>query len=150
MHNIHTYNPILMRHINSFVSDRNWQGLEWYFAGLSNSEFRTACNMMADDVAPLLQEPDYWDCFRQLFCSNSKAWLVTMLKAGVRLYANGNLLFQGKVFNEICRIIVNEGRKIDERKLLQNILPVLKTPEEIEIVIQSLHLDEEPAARYLM
>ena len=28
MHNTHSYNPVLMRYINSYVKDRNWDGLE--------------------------------------------------------------------------------------------------------------------------
>lgn len=149
MHNTHSYNPVLMRYINSYVKDRNWDGLEHYFSCLSNSEFRTACNMMADDVAPLLQEPDYWDCFRVLYYSNPKAWLVTMLKAGIKKYADGSLHFCGLVFEEICHTIVTESKIIDERKLLQNIFPVLRTPEEVEAVVDYFQLDDELAARYL-
>jgi len=150
MHNLHTYNLVLLRHIKSYVAVGDWDGLIRFFSKLSNSEFRTACNMMATEVAPQLADDDYWHCFRMLFADNPKAWLVTMLKAGLKKYAAGSFLFQGPVLEGMCHVISQEGRRIDERKLLQHILPVLKTPDEVELLLKYLQLDDEPAARYLI
>ena len=150
MHNLHTYNLVLLRHIKSYVAVGDWDGLIRFFSKLSNSEFRTACNMMATEVAPQLADDDYWNCFRMLFADNPKAWLVTMLKAGLKKYAASSFLFQGPVLEGMCHMISQEGRRIDERKLLQHILPVLKTPDEVELLLKYLQLDDEPAARYLI
>ena len=150
MHNLHTYNLVLLRHIKSYVAVGDWDGLIRFFSKLSNSEVRTACNMMATEVAPQLADDDYWNCFRMLFADNPKAWLVTMLKAGLKKYAASSFLFQGPVLEGMCHMISQEGRRIDERKLLQHILPVLKTPDEVELLLKYLQLDDEPAARYLI
>ena len=149
MHNLHSFNPAVMRNITSFAREKNWQGLASYFSGLSNTDFRTACNMMANDLMPQWEENDYWDCFMVLFNSNPKAWLVTMLKAAVKKYNEGTLSFSGDTFKRLCRSIRQENRKIDESKLLRNILPILKMPEEIETIFSFLQLEDKTAARYL-
>ena len=150
MHNLHLFNPAVNRNIGLYAKNKNWQGLENYFSGLSNTDFRTACNMMSADIMPQWEETDYWDCFMVLFNSNAKAWLVTMLKAAVKKYNDGSLSFNGDTFKQLCRIIREEKRKIDERKLLQNVLPILKTPEEIETIFLFLQLEDKTAARYLV
>jgi hypothetical protein len=59
MHNLHLFNPAVNRNISLYAKNRNWQGLENYFSGLSNTDFRTACNMMSADIMPQWEEADY-------------------------------------------------------------------------------------------
>lgn len=150
MHTLHAYNPAVMRNIKLYVLNCNWEGLCQYFKNLSNSEFRTACNMMAENVLMGMTESDYWACFRVLFMDNPKAWLVTLLKAALKRYRMDSLHFETQAFEEICVWIHREERKIDERKMLQNILSELRTPEEIENILSLLQLTDEQCVRYLI
>lgn len=152
MHNLHAYNPTLEKNVIAFIQGKDWEGLSEFFSKLSHSEFRTLGKMMSDTILPRLDENDYWDVFDFLFESHPKAWLVTLLKAAVKLYGNNQLHFDQERFKAVCCKTVQENRLIDERKILQTVLPVLKTPQEVSSVFQFLLLDGEAdkCIRYLL
>ena len=150
MHSQHTYSPVIMRNIRSYIQDLNFEALNAYFQGLSNSEFRTAGKMMSDNVLPQLDAEVYWQCFEVLYRQSPKAWLVTLLKAAVALYARNKLTFEGEIWNNVCTTIADENRLIDERKLLQYVLPCLRTPAEVKNVLEVLLLSDEKGIKYLV
>ncbi|MBP3773986.1 MAG: hypothetical protein ILA34_01395 [Bacteroidaceae bacterium] len=146
MHTTHQYNSSLARRMQPFIEKNDWQGLVQCLDRMTHSEFRTAGLMLSQNILPALDEERFWACFQVLYGTSPKAWLVTLLKSAVDMYADGRLQFGGAVFDGMCALIVDEERKIDEHKLLQMLLPVLKTPQEVVQLLAQLHLDDSQRA----
>lgn len=141
MHNDHSYNYSILNALSQYVKETNWNGMCKYLEGLSHSQFRTAGNLLGTDILPLLRADDFWTCFTVLFASSPKAWLVTLLKAAVKSYNNKTLYFEGECFRKICRCITENEQKIDKNKILQAILPILRTPQEVDTLFHYFAMD---------
>lgn len=151
MHNLHAYHPVLEKKTMAYLQNKDWEGLSEYLSKLSHSEFRTLGKMMPQYILPKFEEQDYWDIFDFLFESNPKAWLITLLKAAITLYLQGKLHFDGSRFQAVCNKIAEEQREIDKSKLLQAVLPVLKTPQEVSDTFVYLRMDDDDKCiKYLL
>lgn len=136
------YNPLISNKLKYFVQTKSWNDLILFLSKLSHSGFRTACNIFSEEVLTTLSSSDYWECFWAIVKTNTKAFLQTFLKAAVNNYKNGTLsLFDPNL--QLFGKWVTEGNTIiDEKKVLQAFLPILKTTREIEFLFRTFHVED--------
>ncbi|MBP5381375.1 MAG: hypothetical protein J6Y39_06590, partial [Bacteroidaceae bacterium] len=129
--------------LQSFVAQRDWQGIVVYIGTLSNAQFRTAGYILGERIVGELAEKDAWALILELVRYDAKAFLVTMLKA------------ISKKFNEKVYRLHSEGAKaffdcvkgnaLDTQKTLLNLLPVMESPEDIQWLFRRLEVEEGEA-----
>ncbi len=137
------YNPAILKRLQVIAGQGDWQGLSSYLTGLSNAQFRTAGYMLGERIVPSLQEADAWAMIQHLTSLNSKAFLVTMLKAvvegikGERLHLHSNG----------CKAFLDgiKGNRIDVSKTLQVLLPEMSRPEDVVWLFRKLGVDDGEA-----
>ena len=134
------YNPAIAQRLQTLAAQRQWQGFLVYLDNLSNAQFRTAGYIIGERLLPTLPERETWQLSHTLIAHNSKAFLVTLLKA------IGQGLSQGKLHlrSEECRRLMKHlsANSIDVQKTLQQLLPVLKRPEEVQWLLRHLAVEE--------
>lgn len=133
------YNPAIGRNLQVIVGERDWLGLLSYLGTLSNAQFRTAGYMLGEQFAPHLSEADLWQLISHLVRYNSRAFLVTMTKAV------GNRLAEGSVSLSSDEAVAYwsqlKGNETDVQKTLQQLLPVIKEPDDIEWLLAQLGVE---------
>ena len=154
------YNPAIGISLQAIVGNRDWLGLLSYLDTLSNAQFRTAGYMLGEQFAPLLSEEDFWKMSSELVLYNSRAFLVTMTKAARMRLSDGTLHLHTDgvaAFGKQLR-----GNETDVKKTLQQLLPVIKAPNDIEWLMNQLGVEngrerakhllrvETPAAAFVL
>lgn len=128
---IKRYNPVLKNRLSVLAKKSDAQGMLSMLRSLSVSDFRTAGYLLAEEVLPMLSGEDYWTFFSVIVPSDAKAFLGTFLKAAPKLYREGRLTVDAErlsLFAETCS-------DIDKSKVVTAFLPLLRTPEEVALVI---------------
>lgn len=128
------YNPAIAVRLRTIVDGRQWSVLLDYLSGLSNAQFRTAGYMLGEKFMPMLGYEDFWQLAEILVQSNSKAFLVTVLKSWV----SRNEPFVPSVHSCAAFFLSLQGRDEDVRKTLTIMLPTLTTPDQVEWLISAL------------
>ena len=143
------YNPAISRCLQTYAASRDWQGLLVYLQGCSNAQFRTAGYMLAERILPSLAEPDVWELTSTLVSYNSRAFLVTLLKAiAVRLSDDTLQLHSEGCCNFLHQVASNP---LDVQKTLLQLLPVIASPHDIQWLFRQVGIEEgEPQVPYLM
>ncbi len=147
MLNVRTHNPALRSRLAAFITQGDAEGLLACLGGLSNMEFRTAGFLLAEDLLPALAAEgedatqEFWKCFAVIVPSRPKAYLGTFLKAAASLYAKGSLHIDDERFAAFAE---TQATPIDRRKMLETLLPIVRTVEEID---RLLHLLVEEDAK---
>lgn len=97
-----------------------------YLDSLSHAQFRTAGYMLGEQFMPRMEAEDFWQVLTLLYKYNSKAFLVTGLKA-VTLRVGE---MQRSEAEDLWKLL--SVNKIDATKALQTLLPAL--PDDVELV----------------
>ena len=129
------YDAVICRKLQAFASDADWQGMLAYLRGLSNSAFRTASYVLAEQILPSLEADKYWKCFHTVALTDTKAFLMTFLKAALQKYHAQTIDFENCHFVDFARITAGDNVSLDRQKTLKAILPVLRTPGEVQGVL---------------
>ena len=119
------YHPLVANRLRMLLAARDWQAIPLYLDTLSNAQFRTAGYMLGEMLMPELPEDDFWTLAQTLVSYNSKAFLVTLLKS----VGQRDFDVESKGFVKFCKSI--KHNQIDTQKLLLNLLPILRHPNEI-------------------
>lgn len=142
MTNQHHYNPVISNKLNGYVRAKNWTEILNYLSNLSHSQFRTACNILSEEVLTALDTSTYWECFGAVVKTNTKAFLQTFLKAGVNNYCKNRLTICDAHLEAFGKWVCEGKTIVDERKVLQAFLPILKTTEEIEFLFKTFQIED--------
>ena len=144
------YNPVIFSRLQSYARSEDWQGMLAYLHGLSHSAFRTAGYVLAEKVLPALDADNYWACFHHVALTDTKAFLMTFLKAALQKYGNGGFGFADNRFLDFAHSTASQAVSLDRHKSLKAILPVLHTPAEVEGLLSAFCNDNsERKANYL-
>ncbi|MBO4592657.1 MAG: hypothetical protein J5678_00480 [Bacteroidaceae bacterium] len=130
------YSPVIFRSLSLYAQHCDWQGMNTYLSGLSNSGFRTASYVLADHVLPRIDADSYWACFTSVALTDRKAFLGTFLKAAKAKYADHSLDFSNLLFVAFAQSTANDEVSIDRQKTLKALLPILRTPTEVQDMLQ--------------
>lgn len=150
MINVRRHNPQLRSRLLAYVESGDAQGLCTCLSALSNMDFRTAGYLLAEDL--LLRLPSvgegrtatFWQFFSTIVPSNSKAYLVTFLKAAAALYGRGELSLSDTRLADYAA--QPSTTPVDRRKTLEHLLPCVRTAAEASMLLQQF-AGGEAAAR---
>ena len=136
------HNSVISRQLMHYAELRDWDGMLSYLQGLTHSQFRSAGVSLEHEVLPCLTHDDYWTCFLTIVPADSKAFLMTFLKAAVRNYRDGRLGIEHPELRMYGTLVSSEERLVDEKKFLQTWLPVLHSVEEVKSLLDCFHVEE--------
>lgn len=131
-------NPALLQKLNALAVVDDAEGLKDYLLSLSASTFRTAGCMLANEVLPT-HYINFWHLFSVIVPAHPKAFLGTFLKVAVTLYKSGKIELDEEFLTAYSLICSH----IDRAKLLQALLPCLKTEREVSFLFDNFCDNEE-------
>lgn len=134
------YDPIILRRVEALVAEGDWQGLMTYVDGLSNAQFRTAGYILGERIMPRLNETNAWLLVMRLTEHNSKAFLVTMMKAVAVRIKQGNM--QLRFAGSRAFLAMVRDNEVDRQKILTELLPVVESPEDVAWLLGKLGVEE--------
>lgn len=141
------YSAQLAARMAQYIEAGNMEALDAFLHSLSRADFRRAGYMAAHHVLPALDEERYWQVFRYLAATDAKAWTGTLLVAArQRLHDGAPLSLEHPGFRAVAELLNAEDRTVDKNKMLQQLLPELQTPGEMQLLFDALHV-EEPRRR---
>ncbi len=132
------YNPILHKRLSALIDAADWNALLSFLDSLSHSSFRSVGSILSVHILPGLDEDKYWDLFYELCRYNSKAFLVTFLKAAPARLSVGGFCLDHAGFQQVCAYWNDCQCDIDKRKFFLYVFPLLTQPEQAEVLIRSL------------
>ena len=132
----HSYSATLSGMLRQYAEARNWAGLKRYLTMLSHSQFRTAGNLLSEETLPALSGDDFWECFLCIVPTHTKAYLTTFLKAAKRLYEAKRLEIDNENFGRFGQWVCEQEKYIDEKKTIETLLPIIRTPEEVNLLFK--------------
>lgn len=145
------YNPVIFAKLKTLTSQCNWTGMLTYLRSLSNSGFRTASYLLKERLLPLLEANDYWQCFSVVALTDTKAFLMTFLQAGAEMYMSGTITFDDPRFVAFANQTAPLPSSLDRKKSLLLLLPIIKTPEEIQKLLTAFcQEDDQRKIAYLI
>lgn len=118
----HYYNPVLLNQINSLVQLASCDELVHYLQGLNHREKRMAALVLSDKVLPGVEECVYWRVMLALCQYDSKAYLITVLKALDKRYRDAAISLQGDDFDRVACFFNTQATPIDRRKMLNYVV----------------------------
>lgn len=130
------YNPAIAARLRVLVDGRQWSSITQYLGKLSNAQFRTAGYMLGEVYMPQLSDDDFWVLAQHLVDTNSKAFLVTVLKSWCSSMDTRSLVPTPSFFMSL------KGREEDQRKALQVMLPVLVNPDDAISLMSAMSVDD--------
>lgn len=146
-----SFNPIVNRNLQVLANEGDWQKMASYLDGLTNSAFRAASDILAESILPQLAAEDYWECFNVIALSNTKAYLMTFMKAAVVKYIAGTLDFGDRRFVGFAQSTRGKETCLDRQKTLKKLLPVLATYTQIEDMLDAFcESDIDMKLKYLI
>lgn len=132
------YSIVIHQRLKTFLTTSDKDGFTDYMASLSNSDFRTAGYVIGEKMMAELTGDDFWETFVFVVEIRPKAFLVTLLKAFVEAYFDERVRVEGCILKSFLQKINEEERTIDKMKFLSSVLPVIKTPSEVEWLLTNL------------
>lgn len=143
MTEVRRHNPVLRSRISACLSQGAPEALADLLAGLSNMDFRTAGYLLSDELLPEMKDsPAFWKFFCAVVPRSPKAFLGTFLKGASGMYERGCLDLTDDGLEQFSL----RATPIDCRKILETLLPVVKTGNEVERLLR-LFCDEEAGSR---
>lgn len=127
------HNPILRQRLMQSLQAGDVKGLQECLANLKSTDFKTAGFLLAEDLLPSLEESLFWQCFLSIVPTNPKAYLGTFLKGAVTLYNKGELCLTTEALQDYSLSGISA---IDCRKVLEALLPIAKSHEEIAYLLR--------------
>ena len=149
MSNDKHYKPGISRRLQGLAVQKDWEGLRAYLSGLSNAQFRTAGYILGERLVPEMAEGDAWEMVTVLVTFQSKAFLVTMLKAVADGLRKGRLHLHSAGCREFLTLV--EQNVTDTQKTLLWLLPEAGRAEDIGWLFRKTGVEEgEPRIPYLL
>lgn len=133
------FHPVIFKKLQGLIANGDFEGLFLYLQSLSNSHFRTAGFILGERFVPDLGACEMWSLVNALVQYNSKAFLVTMLKA-VAQRADVDELLVHDGFSAFCDLV--KSNEVDVQKTLQQLLPYRCQVDQIRALFLSLGLTE--------
>ena len=96
--------------------------------------------MLGELILPVLDENDAWAMALELVRYDSRAFLVTMLKALTERYQNAGLNLRSSGARTFFAYV--SENEIDAKKTLERMLPVLRTSDDVAWLLRKLHVEE--------
>lgn len=136
-------NPLLLGRLQRFVELKDYAGLTAALSRLSHSQFRAAGHILGEQICDNLSPEAFWELFDVLQTYDSKAFLVTLLKA----FAKGMLEHRLSLADDGFRLMADRlsASPTEVRKTLRTLLPVLASPDDVQLLFTSLGLMEMSA-----
>jgi len=123
------FHPTIYARLTSLIDTGDFSTLISYLDSLSNAHFRTAGYMLGENLMASVQIDVFWELFVTLNEYNSRAFLVTTLKAlSIRMQNEGVSLHHPSFVAYCHRIHDNE---VERKKILLQLLPVLREVHDI-------------------
>ena len=120
-----------------------------YLDGLSNALFRTAGYVLGERLMPLLAEPDAWEMAGILVEHDTKAFLVTLMKAAREGLEQGRLHLRSGSARSFFQLVKHNA--VDVQKTLQQLLPAISRPDDIVWLMKKLGVEDgEPRVGILL
>lgn len=129
--------PIAQR-IRDYLSADDYNGLTAYLDGLTNSAFRSSCDMLAGDLLDKLDADAFWLVASHLILWKPKAFVATMAKAAARRVERGTLTFDNPAARQLFAQLQDPSHTIDRDKLLMRWLPICTEPATMEFLFSQL------------
>lgn len=144
---LHRTDTLLRQRLDQLIVSGNISQLPSALGQLSVADFRRAGKLLADDLLPSLDNETYWACFHAVVPTNPKAYLMTFLKAAVKLYRAHRLILS----SDTLAPFASKATPIDKRKTLNTLLPLVATSDEVTCLLAAFSVDNAPqAAPYLV
>lgn len=131
------FDSVINNKLQTLAKAEDWLQMSGYLKGLSNSGFRTASYILAERILPQLSNDAYWQCFSKIATTNTKAYLMTFLKAGLLNYQKQQLSFLSPEFMSFACSTQKQEKSLDRQKSLLYILPHLRSFEEVKGVLDA-------------
>lgn len=122
------FNFMLNQRLHPLITSRMYDDLIVVLKSLSNAQFRVAGYMIGERYAMELENGEFWAVMERLVSFNTKAFLVTMLKALRVRMKEGKSSVKDNGMRDFCSIL----NEIDRQKTLKYILPDIDNIEDIE------------------
>ncbi len=158
MTTLRRHNPQLRAKLLRLAAAGDGAGLLSLLLSLTNSERRTAGYLLAEEVLPAVSPAHYWQLFAAVVPADTKAYLVTFLKAAVTLCGTEGFTVRGEEFAHFA----SAATPVDRVKVLETLLPALTDADEAAALLALFAADDEelrlgsllragtPLAYYLM
>ena len=134
------YDASILKRVEMLVGESDWQGLVDYVDGLSNARFRTAGYMIGERIVPKLDETAVWQLTMRLTEHNSKAFLVTMMKAVALRLRQGTMLLRSSGSRAFLAMV--RENEVDRQKVMTELLPVVENHEDVGWLLGKLGVEE--------
>lgn len=134
------YNPVLCKRLVALIHAADRDALLSFLDSLSHSSFRAVGSILSDQILPELTENQYWNLFYDLCRYNSKAFLVTFLKAIPMRLSKEAFHLEHPGFHHLCVYWNRESCVIDKRKFFLYVFPLLTRQEQAELLVCELAL----------
>lgn len=136
---------ILKAQIALYVRQGKAEALRDYLASLRNADFRLAGQILAenllwDHLSTDNRSVSFWHFAAVLVAENNRAFLGTMLKAALAT----------KEFTptrEFANVCITD---IDKKKVLEALMPVQKTPNDVNAMLQMFSIDNATVAENIL
>ena len=136
------YNPILVKTLNDFFKEKDWEGLVVLLKRLTNKDFRAAGEIIGSQLMPEVSTVVFWQAFYELSVYHSKAFLVTMLKSAELRKRQKGLTLLDEGFGKVAMYLTESGTEIDRMKFVTFMLQVFPDePNELEHLLKQLKID---------
>lgn len=132
------YNPVLHQRLSALIQAADREALLFFLDSLSHSSFRTVGSILSAQILPGLSEDRYWALFYDLCRYNSKAFLITFLKAAPARLSAGGFRLDHPGFQQVCAYWNEHLCDIDKRKFFLNVFPLLTRQDQAEALIHAL------------
>ena len=138
------YNDAVMeRRLAVFLKAMDWRGLTVCLDGLSNKDFRMAGIVLGERLLPEVEDSVFWAAFHALVSYQSKAFLVTALKAVPLRKQRGGFTLRHGGFLLLADYLNRGGTELDRSKFIRFMLGVFADEvEELEYLFRTLCVDD--------
>ena len=134
------YNPRLHQRLVSLIQTAERETLYSFLNSQSHSSFRSIGTILSVHILPDLKEDDYWRLFADFCVYNSKAFLVTFLKAAPARMSKGGFSLGHPGFKLLSAYWNEHDRLLDKQKFFLHAFPLLACPEQADYLLHSLEL----------
>lgn len=123
------------------IEHRDWDGLYQLFGKMSNSDFRRAESIVRDKVVPELDGSSFWQTYLHLLEYRHQAFITCILGVS-SLVASGGLDFSSDEARAVAACL-NRISPAAPRKVMDMLLPMLVSVEQISAVFRLFGIDDE-------
>lgn len=136
-------NPDVVARLEERFEACDWAGLTEYLGRLSNKGFRQACEALSRRVMVECDDDVFWTAFQCLLTYNSKAFLITTLKAVPERKKRQGFSLHHSGYAAAADFLNEKGTETDRAKFVQFLVANVfcEEPDELLALFQSLHID---------